>query len=197
MSDYINRELSWLEFNQRVLNQALRRELPLLERVKFLGITASNLDEFFQVRVGGLQMLKRSGSRAKDVSGLTPARQLQLIRKRVGRMIDDQYNLFTKELLPAMQSEGISPIPVASLTETQLLALGALFHDQIFPLLTPLDMDRETPPCCLRSISLWAYSCTIRIPGKRGFARSPYRTVFPAGCISPIWGRRLSSCSRI
>ncbi|MCD8070884.1 MAG: polyphosphate kinase 1 [Akkermansiaceae bacterium] len=146
MSDYINRELSWLEFNQRVLNQALRRDLPLLERVKFLGITASNLDEFFQVRVGGLQMLKRSGSRAKDVSGLTPARQLQLIRKRVGRMIDDQYNLFTKELLPAMQSEGISPIPVASLTETQLLALGALFHDQIFPLLTPLDMDRETPP---------------------------------------------------
>ena len=72
MSDeYINRELSWLEFNQRVLDQAVRTDLPLLERLKFLAITASNLDEFFMVRVGGLQMLRHSGSRVKDISGLT------------------------------------------------------------------------------------------------------------------------------
>ena len=71
MSDeYINRELSWLEFNQRVLDQAVRTDLPLLERLKFLAITASNLDEFFMVRVGGLQMLRHSGSRVKDISGL-------------------------------------------------------------------------------------------------------------------------------
>lgn len=146
MSDYINRELSWLEFNQRVLNQALRKDLPLLERIKFLGISASNLDEFFQVRVGGLQALKRSGSRLKDISGLTPARQLQLIRKRVSSMIDAQYRLFTEELLPALRIEKLSPIPVSSLTETQMLNLSAHFHNQIFPLLTPLDMDLETPP---------------------------------------------------
>lgn len=92
MSDeYINRELSWLEFNQRVLDQAVRTDLPLLERLKFLAITASNLDEFFMVRVGGLQMLRHSGSRVKDISGLTPTRQLKAIRSRVGRMIEDQY----------------------------------------------------------------------------------------------------------
>lgn len=68
-NEYINRELSWLEFNQRVLDQAVRTDLPLLERLKFLAITASNLDEFFMVRVGGLQMLRHSGSRVKDISG--------------------------------------------------------------------------------------------------------------------------------
>lgn len=153
MSDYINRELSWLEFNQRVLDQAVRPDLPLLERVKFLAITASNLDEFFQVRVGGLQMLRRSGSRTKDISGLTPAKQLQLIRKRVGRMIDDQYTLIAGELMPLMQQARVSPISVGSLTETQLLALEGHFYSQIAPLLTPLDMDRETPPV-LPSLSL-------------------------------------------
>lgn len=153
MSDYINRELSWLEFNQRVLNQALRKDLPLLERIKFLGISASNLDEFFQVRVGGLQALKHSGSRSKDISGLTPTRQLQLIRKRVSSMIDAQYRLFTDDLLPALRLEKLSPIPVSSLTETQLLNLATHFHNQIFPLLTPLDMDLEMPPV-LPSLSL-------------------------------------------
>ena len=94
MSDeYINRELSWLEFNQRVLDQAVRTDLPLLERLKFLAITASNLDEFFMVRVGGLQMLRHSGSRVKDISGLTPTRQLKAIRSRVGRMIEDQSDI--------------------------------------------------------------------------------------------------------
>ena len=80
MPRYHNRELSWLEFNQRVLSQAFREDLPLLERVKFLAISASNLDEFFQVRVGSLMLLRRSGRKTRDNSGFTPVRNLAAIR---------------------------------------------------------------------------------------------------------------------
>ena len=97
---YLNRELSWLEFNQRVLNEALREDLPLLERLKFLAITASNLDEFFQVRVGGLALMRRSGRKSPDPSGLSPTQQLAAIRRRVAQMATDQYALLNKELLP-------------------------------------------------------------------------------------------------
>ncbi len=147
MSDeYINRELSWLEFNQRVLDQAVRTDLPLLERLKFLAITASNLDEFFMVRVGGLQMLRHSGSRVRDISGLTPTRQLKAIRSRVGRMIEDQYRLFHEEILPWMEINGINPLAVEDLSTSQKLTLEQYFNNQIFPLLTPLDMDAPEAP---------------------------------------------------
>ena len=92
---YLNRELSWVEFNQRVLNEALRDDLPLLERVKFLAITASNLDEFFQVRIGGLMLMRRSGRKTPDASGLTPARNLTALRQRILKMTADQYSLLT------------------------------------------------------------------------------------------------------
>ena len=85
---YINRELSWLAFNERVLEEAERADLPLLERVKFLAITASNLDEFFQVRVGGLMLLRRSGRKNPDPSGMTPVQQLAAIRKLRRTMVD-------------------------------------------------------------------------------------------------------------
>ncbi|MEI3559194.1 MAG: polyphosphate kinase 1 [Akkermansia muciniphila] len=145
-NEYINRELSWLEFNQRVLDQAVRKDLPLLERLKFLAITASNLDEFFMVRVGGLQMLRHSGSRVKDISGLTPTRQLKDIRTRVGRMIEDQYRLFHEEILPWMEINGINPVPLEDLSTSQKLTLEQYFNNQIFPLLTPLDMDAPEAP---------------------------------------------------
>ena len=145
-NEYINRELSWLEFNQRVLDQAVRTDLPLLERLKFLAITASNLDEFFMVRVGGLQMLRHSGSRVKDISGMTPTRQLKAIRTRVGRMIEDQYRLYHEEILPWMEVNGINPLALEDLSTSQKLTLEQYFNNQIFPLLTPLDMDAPEAP---------------------------------------------------
>ena len=145
-NEYINRELSWLEFNQRVLDQAVRTDLPLLERLKFLAITASNLDEFFMVRVGGLQMLRHSGSRVKDISGMTPMHQLKAIRTRVGRMIEDQYRLFHEEILPWMEVNGINPLALEDLSTSQRLTLEQYFNNQIFPLLTPLDMDAPEAP---------------------------------------------------
>ncbi len=145
-NEYINRELSWLEFNQRVLDQATRQDLPLLERLKFLAITASNLDEFFMVRVGGLQMLRRSGSRVKDISGMTPTRQLKMIHARVGQMINDQYHLFHDEILPWMEVHRINPIAMEELDDNQRLVLEQYFNNQIFPLLTPLDMQAPEAP---------------------------------------------------
>lgn len=143
---YINREISWLEFNQRVLDQAYRRELPLLERVKFLAISASNLDEFFQVRVGGLMLLRQSGKFAADHKGLGPTEQLELIRLRAAGMVADQYMLMNKELMPLMHQAGISPIPVAELSETQYAAMEEHFLNNIAPLLTPLAMEVDMPP---------------------------------------------------
>ncbi|MEI7956658.1 MAG: polyphosphate kinase 1, partial [Verrucomicrobiota bacterium] len=145
MVPYLNRELSWLEFNQRVLNEALRDELPLLERLKFLAITASNLDEFFQVRVGGLMLLRRSGRKAADASGMTPSRCLAAIRERVLKMSADEYALLSATLLPAMEAAGICLLQAPDLTPTQLARATATFEDGIFPLLTPLAVDAQSP----------------------------------------------------
>ncbi len=143
---YINREISWLEFNQRVLDQAIRRDLPLLERVKFLSITASNLDEFFQVRVGGLTLMKRSGKTAPDLAGLSPADQLERVHARAAAMVRDQYRLFSDELLPAMRGVGLAPLEMDSLTEMQLDLLEEHFAANVAPLLTPLSMEEERQP---------------------------------------------------
>lgn len=144
---FINRELSWLEFNQRVLNEALRSDLPLLERMKFLAITASNLDEFFQVRVGSLMLLQRSGRKNPDPSGMTPTQQLAAIRRRVQQMVEDQYRLFSEDLTRGLRSAGIRLLSTKGLTPVQYDQVAAAFHDQISPLLTPLAVvSGEAPP---------------------------------------------------
>lgn len=143
---FINREISWLEFNQRVLNQAHRRELPLLERLKFLAISASNLDEFFQVRVGGLVLQANSGKGSTDATGLSPEAQLELVRARTEAMVQEQYKLMDNELLPLMREAGVAPIAMRQLTETQRATLEEHFLCHIAPLLTPLAMDVDNIP---------------------------------------------------
>ena len=143
---YLNRELSWIEFNQRVLNEALREDLPLLERVKFLAITASNLDEFFQVRIGGLMLMRRSGRKAPDPSGYSPARNLIALRQRILKMYADQYGLLTGTIVPALEKAGIHPLQPRELTVVQAAQVAATFEDLIFPLLTPLAVDPEGAP---------------------------------------------------
>ncbi len=150
---YINREISWLEFNQRVLAQAMRRELPLLERVKFLAITASNLDEFFQVRVGGLMLLQQSGKTHRDLTGLSAGEQLELIRMRASRMVSDTYMLLNEELMPQLEQAGLAPLHPEDLSEAQYSALEDYFLANIAPLLTPLALEVEHPPI-LPSLSI-------------------------------------------
>ncbi|MFD2255607.1 polyphosphate kinase 1 [Luteolibacter algae] len=146
MPEYHNRELSWLEFNQRVLDQALKESMPLLERVKFLAISASNLDEFFQVRVGSLMLLRRSGRKTRDNSGYTPFRNLAAIRERVLKMNQDQYDLLNHTLIPALAQKGIVLLSAEQLTDIQRSQTAIIFEDNISPLLTPLAVDPNSPP---------------------------------------------------
>ena len=132
-----------MEFNQRVLNEALRQDVPLLERLKFLAITASNLDEFFQVRVGGLSLLRRNGRKAKDASGFTPAKNLAAIRKRILEMSAAQYELLNLTLLPELEKAGIRKLQPNDLDPTQAAYIAAVFEDAIFSLLTPLAVDPD------------------------------------------------------
>ena len=136
-SRYINRELSWLEFNQRVLDEARNPDVPLLERLKFLAITASNLDEFFMVRAGSLHLLVKHGITKLDPSGLTPHQQLEAIASRVRQMVADQYACLQNELDPGLAAAGLVRIRPEELTELQAKALQEMFDEEIVSVLTP------------------------------------------------------------
>ena len=116
---FLNRELSWLAFNERVLDEAARDDLPVLERVKFLAISASNMDEFFMVRVGALQFLREQGRRAKDSSGLTPSQQWDQIHERTMGFIARQHELLNQKLVPMLAEKGIRRLATTELTPAQ------------------------------------------------------------------------------
>jgi len=160
---FINREVSWMEFNQRVLNEAIREDLPLLERLKFLAITAGNLDEFYQVRVGGLILLRRSRRNAPDASGLTPTANLAAIRERMLRMMDDQYTLLNEQLLPALASQGIRMLRAADLDPDRAAHMAGVFEDTIFPLLTPLAIDDGGEPPVVPALNM-IVACRLSDP---------------------------------
>ena len=151
---YINRELSWLEFNQRVLNEALRSDLPILDRVKFLAITGSNLDEFFQVRTGGLHTLHASAPTVRDISGMDVGSQLNAIEKRVRRFKKDQERLFQKELLPSLANAGLPLHTMADLTLEQVENLSHYYESSIEPLLSPLILTAENSRKVIPSLSI-------------------------------------------
>jgi|HubBroStandDraft_1064217.scaffolds.fasta_scaffold06063_2 polyphosphate kinase len=142
---YINRELSLLEFQKRVLEQAQDLENPLLERVKFLSIVSSNLDEFFMVRVAGLQGQAASGAQETSVDGLPAAIQLQLIRHEVRRLVEEIQDLLRDTLLPALEREGIRISDIASLPPAERSAMDSYFLQNVFPVLTPLAFDPGRP----------------------------------------------------
>ena len=140
----INRELSWLEFNRRVLAEAQSAEVPLLERVKFLSITASNLDEFLMVRVGALRQLVGSGIRERSADGRTPKQQLKVIRERVRDLQREMYRTLSS-LLPELRRAGVRIESRSSAPKKQTEALATQFAEQIAPVLTPLAFDPGHP----------------------------------------------------
>ncbi|RMF56547.1 MAG: polyphosphate kinase 1 [Bacteroidetes bacterium] len=170
---YFNRELSWLDFNWRVLYQALDERVPLLERVRFLAITASNLDEFFRKRVGGLRRQKAAGVQRLSPDGRTPEEQLRLISRAVRPMYRTLTETWEQTLKPLLREKaGIHIRDYASLEATQKAALHRYFMANVFPILTPLAVDPGHPFPFISNLSL-SLAVTLRHPtrGTEHFAR--------------------------
>jgi polyphosphate kinase len=164
---YLNRELSWLEFNARVLEEAADPTNPLLERVKFLSIVSSNLDEFFEVRVAGLQQQLYAGLEPQDYAadGLDPANLLAKIAERAHRLVDEQYRLLHEELIGGLKERGIEWAKLPELSRQEREYVDTLFAQSIYPVLTPLAIDPGHPFPHVHNKSL-----NIALLVERGFA---------------------------
>ncbi|MEO7456004.1 MAG: RNA degradosome polyphosphate kinase, partial [Gemmatimonadaceae bacterium] len=168
---YLNRELSWLAFNARVLHEATDPRVPLLERLKFLAIFSSNLDEFFMVRVAGLRRQVESGATHVTPDGLTAAEQLAAIRGRVAVLLEERRRCFA-ELQRELAPHGVRVVGLAELTAAERRALDEQFESQIFPVLTPLAVDPGHPFPYVSNLSL-SLAVEVRDPvvGTTHFAR--------------------------
>ena len=143
---YLNRELSWLEFNRRVLEEAQDPQVPLLERLKFLAIFSSNLDEFFMVRVGGLQQKVSAGITFGSGGDRMPAReQLEKITQEVRQLVKEKYRILHEDVLPGLEKEGIVLRGLKQFTESDIRYLHELFRREVFPVVTPLAIDPGHP----------------------------------------------------
>ncbi|GAF43323.1 RNA degradosome polyphosphate kinase [Rhodococcus wratislaviensis] len=151
---YLNRELTWLDFNSRVLALAEDTSLALLERAKFLAIFASNLDEFFMVRVAGLKRRDETGLSVRSADGLSPREQLALIAKRTQEISDKHARVFLDSVRPALAIEGISIVRWSDLDDDDRSRLSVHFQDQVFPVLTPLAVDHAHPFPYISGLSL-------------------------------------------
>ncbi len=142
---YINRELSWLGFNDRVLEQARDERHPLLERVRFVAISETNLDEFFMIRVAGLQQQVASELPNPVPDGMTPEEQLVHIKGRTDEFFEERRTILNRDLLPALAEEGIKVIPHKKVRAAEKRALREHFVRDILPILTPLAIDPPPP----------------------------------------------------
>ncbi|MEZ6045135.1 MAG: polyphosphate kinase 1 [Planctomycetaceae bacterium] len=171
---FINRELSWLEFNQRVLDEAQDESTPLLERLKFVAITASNLDEFFMVRVGSLNMMVEQGVTGTDPAGLTPTEQMEAIKERCQQMVHDQYDILLNQLEPNLKEAGIVRQTGPELSDRQYQVLQKVIEEEVFSILTPMVVqpDQEFPQLINQSLNVCA---RVENPdGERRFVVIPF-----------------------
>lgn len=154
-SNYVNRELSWLEFNYRILGEAKDKTIRPFERIKFLGITASNLDEFFMVRIASLMDMVHAGYEKPDIAGLTPARQLEQIIPKTKEFMNSQYITYNRSLLPLLEKNGLHVITHhEDLTEAQGRYVDDFFEKDVYPVLTPMAVDASRPFPLIRNKTL-------------------------------------------
>src|SRR5262245_46567409 len=164
-SHFLNRELSWLEFNQRVLDEALNPATPLLERVKFFCIVSSNLDEFFEVRVAGLKQQIESDVVERSVDGRTASETFRAVTRRAQAMVAQQYDCWTEQLVPALERNGICFLNMADLREADREWVGRFYRTEVLPVLTPLGIDPAHPFPQLLNKSL---NIVLELEAKRG-----------------------------
>jgi polyphosphate kinase len=194
---YINRELSWLQFNRRVLALAESPEQPLLEKAKFLAIFASNLDEFFQVRVAGLKDQLAAGLSGTAPDGLPVSDQLKAIRAEVQDILSQRSRIYREVLLPELASQGIRLVPWASLGPADMAYAESVFESQMFPVLTPLGVDPGHPFPYISNLSL-NLAVMVRDPelGDRRFARVKIPPLLPGFMAMPD-GQRFVRVERV
>ena len=153
--NYVNRELSWLEFNYRILNESRDKAIPLFERLKFLSITASNLDEFCMVRVASLKDQVHAKYKKTDIAGLRADEQLVLISEKTHHLVDLQYSTYSRSLLPALKQQGLEILwEHEELTEKERQYVDSYFRETVYPVLTPMAVDSSRPFPLIRNKSL-------------------------------------------
>ncbi|MCX5662525.1 MAG: polyphosphate kinase 1 [Planctomycetota bacterium] len=167
--EFLNRELSWLEFNRRVLHEALDERTPLLERVNFLAIFSSNLDEFVQKRVGGLKRQIAAGIMTRTPDGMSPQEQLAAIRRVIVEMLDTQAKCFTESIRPALAAQGVHLLRWEEATDAECEVASAYFRTNLFPVLTPLAVDPGHPFPFISNLST-SLGVMLRPPGEPGSA---------------------------
>ena len=152
---YWNRELSWIKFNERVLSEARDKSLPLFERLKFLSITASNLDEFFMIRVASLKDMVHAKYTKPDIAGMTPKEQLKELSVVTKELVETQYNTYNRSLLPALNKVGLHVVEKhEDLTKEQKEYVDRYFEESVYPVLTPMAMDSDRPFPLIRNKTL-------------------------------------------
>jgi polyphosphate kinase len=180
---YFNRDLSWIDFNERVLEEGQRQDLPPLDRFKFLSILSSNFDEFFMVRVAAIKRARASGTMF-DPAGLKPEKQLELITQKVRSITGRQYDCLMKEIFPALARGGLELVRPDAYSITHMDYLESFFMREIYPVLTPLRMDDETKPA-IGSLSLYTAFLLRRESGEEE-ARDDYISIIQ---IPPVLSR--------
>ena len=177
--NFINRDLSWVEFNRRVLEEALDPEMPLLEKVKFISIFCSNLDEFYMIRIAGLKEQIAAGVAEPTIDGLTPAEQLQTIEKTLHPMLQDIQNLWANDIIPSLKNNGIEIADYDDLLKSEKEILTDYFKKEIYPVLTPLAFDPGRPFPYISNLSLSLAILVQKPNGEKHFARVKVPNILP------------------
>ena len=172
---YENRELSWIKFDERVLSEARDKNIPLLERLKFISITSSNLDEFFMVRVASLKDMVHANYKKRDIAGMTATEQLTAINEATRELVNTQYSTYMRSLIPLLNKEGIYLLDAhEDLTEEQGKFVDRYFEESVYPVLTPMAVDASRPFPLIRNKTL---NIAALLTGKQSEGETVFATV--------------------